>query len=119
VSKLSIGPAAGYALLQPEMVAGRWLLPGETNSIVVSDTIYDYFPGLRPGDRLMVKLPGRAEEPWEVVGVFRFVDMMGDPMAYANFDFIAGRTHLPDQAASYRAIRKDHDAASSSRSPMQ
>jgi putative ABC transport system permease protein len=107
-----VAPPQDTQLLQPEMVAGRWLLPGETNSIVVSDTIYDYFPELQPGERLTVKLPGRAEEPWEVVGIFRFVDMMGDPMAYANFDFIAARTHLPDQAASYRVITKDHDAAS-------
>jgi len=113
VAKLSIvAPPQNTSLLQPDFVAGRWLLPGERRAIVISDTIYNFFPNLRPGDSLTIKIPGRAEEAWKVVGIYRFVDMMGDPMAYANFDFIAGETHLPDQAASYRVITKDHDAAS-------
>ena len=79
---------------------------------MVSDTIYDFYPNLKPGDELTIKLPGRREEQWEVVGIFRFVDMLGDPMAYADFDFIADKMHLPDQATSYRVITEDHDAAS-------
>jgi putative ABC transport system permease protein len=113
VTNLSIvAPPQDTQLLDPEIVAGRWLLPGEKNAIVVSDTIYNFYPNLKPGDELSIKLPGRREEPWEVAGIFRFVDMLGDPMAYADFDFIADKMHLPDQAVSYRVITESHDTAS-------
>jgi putative ABC transport system permease protein len=112
-TRLSIvAPPQGTQLLHPEFVAGRWLLPGEKNAMVVSDTIYNFYPDLKPGDRLTIKIPERRKEQWKVVGIFRFVNMLGDPMAYANFDFIADRTYLPDQAASYRIITEAHDAAS-------
>jgi putative ABC transport system permease protein len=99
-------------LLHPEFVAGRWLLPGEKSAMVVSDTIYDFYPNLTPGDKLIVKIPGQRKEEWDVVGIFRFVNMLGDPLAYANFEYIAGEMHLPNNAASYRIITNDHDAVS-------
>jgi putative ABC transport system permease protein len=99
-------------LLTPEFVAGRWLLPNEERAIVVSDSIYDFYPNLKPGDKLKVKIPGRQVDEWEVVGIFRFLDMLGDPMAYANFEFIADQMHLPNLASSFRIITENHDAVS-------
>jgi putative ABC transport system permease protein len=113
VTRLSIiAPPQDTQLLHPEFVAGRWLLPEDTNAIVVSDTIYKFYPNLKPGDRLMIKFPGQRKEPWVVVGIFRFVNMLGDPLAYANFDYVAGKMHMVNQAASYRIITRAHDAAS-------
>ena len=113
VTNLTISaPPQNTQLLRPEFVAGRWLLPNEEMAIVVSDTIYNFYPNLKPGDKLTIKIPGRREVDWEVVGIFRFVDMLGDPMAYANFEFIASQMHLPNQATSYRVITANHDAAS-------
>ena len=112
VTNLSISaPPQNTQLLHPDFVAGRWLLPGERNAIAVSDTIYNYFPNLKPGDRIIIKIPGRAEAYWEVVGIFRFVNMLGDPLAYTSFEFLADQIHLPDQAVSYRVITAEHDAA--------
>ena len=113
VANLTISaPPQNTKLLTPEFVAGRWLLPNEERAIVVSDTIYGFYPNLKPGDKLTIKIPGRRDEEWEVVGIFRFVDMLGDPMAYANFEYIASQMHLPNQAASYRVITANHDATS-------
>ncbi len=113
VTNLSIvAPPQDTKLLTPEFVAGRWLLPNEEKAIIISDTIYDFYPDLQIGDTLRIKVAGRREEAWQVVGIFRFVDMLGDPMAYANFEFVAGKTHLSNQAISYRVITQDHDAVS-------
>jgi putative ABC transport system permease protein len=113
VTNLSISaPPQDTQLLTPEFVAGRWLLPNEEKAIVVSDSIYDFYPDLRPGDKLTIKIPGRREEKWEVVGIFRFVDMLGDPLAYANFEFISSQMHLPNEATSYRIITENHDVVS-------
>jgi putative ABC transport system permease protein len=103
-----IAPPEDTSLLEPDMVAGRWLNPGEEKAIVVSDSIYDFYPDLQPGDSILVKIPGHRVEPWAVVGVFRFISMLGDTLAYADFDFVADLLDLPNQSLSYRVITTDH-----------
>jgi putative ABC transport system permease protein len=107
-----VAPPQDTQLLDPDIVAGRWLLPGEKKAIVISDTIYNYYPDLEPGDTLIVEITGNREEEWEVVGIYRFVDMLGDPMAYANFEFVADKVNLPNQASSFRIIIEDAEVTS-------
>jgi putative ABC transport system permease protein len=107
-----IAPPQDSQLLDPDIMAGRWLKPGEKKAMVISDTIYDYYPDLEPGDRLIVEIPGNPEEEWEVVGIYRFVSMLGDPMAYANFDFVADKVNMPNQATSFRIITNHTDGTS-------
>jgi len=106
-----VAPPAETDLLDPDIVAGRWLQPGERDAIVISDTVYKSFPDLVPGERLRVKVPGHPVDDWTVVGVFRFIDMSDDALAYADFDFIADLLDLPAQAGSYRITTTDHTLA--------
>ncbi len=113
VTNLSIvAPPQATRLLDLKLTAGRWLLPNEERAIVVADTIYNFYPNLKLGDSLRIKLPGRHVEQWQVVGIFPFLALFGDPMAYANFEFIADRTYLSNQASSYRIVTEAHDAVS-------
>jgi putative ABC transport system permease protein len=105
-------PPQDTQLLHPDFIAGRWLLPGETNAMVVSEKIYKYYPDLKIGDSLIVKLPGERKESWQVVGVFRLMSLNNDPLAYATFSFLSDRTHMHNEAASYRIVTRTHDAAS-------
>lgn len=107
-----IAPPEDTELMDPDIVAGRWLAPGEKKALVISDKIYDYYPEFQPGDTLNIELRGGQEEEWEVVGIFRFVNMLGDPMAYANYEYISGRVNLPNQASSYRVIIDYSDGGS-------
>ncbi len=113
VTNLSIvAPPQDTQLLHPDFIAGRLVRPGEKNAIVVSDTIYAWYPNLKPGDTLRIKIPERPEEEWVVVGIFRYVKMLGDPIAYTSFEFLGNETYQPYQAASFRIITDVHDAAS-------
>ncbi|MCJ7660362.1 MAG: ABC transporter permease [Anaerolineales bacterium] len=103
-----IAPPTNTTLLEPDMVAGRWLEPGERKAVVVSDSIYDVYPELIPGDTILVKVPGEREEEWTVVGVFRFISMIGDTLAYADFDFVADLLDLPNQAYSFKVTTDEH-----------
>ena len=107
-----IAPPQDTQLLDPDIVAGRWLMPGEKKAMVLSDTIYNEYPDLEPGDSLIVEISGNREEEWEVVGIYRFVDMLGDPMAYANFDFVADKVNMPNQATSFRIITDNTQSTS-------
>ena len=89
-----VAPPLETQLLDPEIVAGRWLIPDDENAMVVSDTIYDFYPDLQPGDTLNIEITGTSEEEWEVVGIYSFVSMLGDPMAYANFDYVADKVQV-------------------------
>ncbi|TFH37860.1 MAG: FtsX-like permease family protein [Anaerolineales bacterium] len=103
VANLSIiAPPVDTFLLNPDIVAGRWIEPDEEDALVISDSIYEWYPDLQPGDSLLIKLPGNRENNWKVVGVFRFISMLGDPIAYADFDYVARLMKLPNQSASYR-----------------
>ena len=76
---------------------------------MISDSIYELYPDLKPGDRLTIKITGNHEEEWEVVGMFRFISMLGDPIAYADFDYVADLVALPNQASSFRLVTEKHD----------
>jgi len=107
-----IAPPQETILLSPDIVAGRWIEPGEEDVLVVSDSIYEWYPNLQPGDKLTIKIPGNREEPWEVVGIYRFISMLGDPIAYADFDQITRLVKLPNQSSSFRLVTEKHDAQS-------
>ena len=103
-----VAAPANTQLLRVDMVAGRWLNPGEEKAMVIADSIYDDYPDLNPGDTLRVKLPGQPVEDWAVTGIFRFVSMVGFPLAYADFDYISKQTNMQGQALSYRVVTEDH-----------
>jgi putative ABC transport system permease protein len=107
-----IAPPQDTSLLDPDMVAGRWLEPGEREAIVVSDAIYDIYPDLQPGDTLIIKVAGEREKEWTVVGVFRFISMIGDTLAYADQDFVADLLDLPNQAYSFKVTTVEHSLES-------
>jgi len=103
-----IAPPANTALLDPDIIAGRWLIPREEKAVVVADTIYKTYPNLEPGDTILVKAPGQQVAEWTVVGVFRFVSMVGDTLAYGDYEYISDLLNLPNRAYSYRVITDEH-----------
>lgn len=107
-----IAPPQDTELLNPDIIAGRWINPEEKKAIVVSDTIYNFYPEIQPGDTLNIKISGNREETWTVVGIFRFINMLGDPIAYADFNFISDLVNLPNQSSSFRLTTQGHDLES-------
>jgi putative ABC transport system permease protein len=103
-----MAPPAESNLITPEIVAGRWVEPEERKSLVVSDSIYDHFPDLKPGDTVRVETPKSRQENWTIVGVFRFTGDMEDVLAYADYDFISDQLDMKNQAVTYRIITSDH-----------
>jgi putative ABC transport system permease protein len=103
-----LAPPADTDLLEPDVLVGRWILPGDQKAMAVSDAIWDYYPDLQPGDTLRLSVQGRRAEDWLIVGVFRFTTMVGFPMAYVDYDYMSEFLHQPDQSASYRIVTDAH-----------
>jgi putative ABC transport system permease protein len=62
------GVAPGSPLLQPTLVAGRWLTPADTDAIVVNVDFLKYEPDLQIGDRVTLAF-GERVTSWRIIGV--------------------------------------------------
>ena len=54
-----VGAPAGSDLLQPRIVRGRGLRPGDGRAVVVNTDVLESEEGLRPGDRVRLSVNGR------------------------------------------------------------
>lgn len=104
-----LAPPADSKLIQPIMLEGRWLQPGDRTAVAVSEAIWSDFPGLKPGDQLKLKINGQ-EDNWTVVGIFKFISR-DQIIAYATYDYISALLHLPRQSFSYRVVTDQHTLA--------
>jgi len=102
-----LAPPADSGLISPDLIEGRWILPGERNTLAVADSIWSLYPGLKPGDKLRLKIQGQ-EDDWTVVGIYQFVDREGI-LAYADYAYISELNNMSNQAFSYRVVTKRHD----------
>jgi putative ABC transport system permease protein len=96
-----LAPPAGSTLVQPKLLAGRWLLPGDQNAIALSESFRTNFPSLDVGDTLKLQVNGK-EHDWVVVGFFQFAGNSVGYMAYTNAEYLAGITGQNGRAALVR-----------------
>jgi putative ABC transport system permease protein len=101
------GPPAESTLIEPILASGRWIEAGDVRKMAVSEGTLRYFPNLKPGDFLNLKIEGR-DEVWEVVGIFKFVDREG-VLAYAPYEYVSQMNNLANRSYSFRLVTERHD----------
>lgn len=101
------GPPADSQLVDPILVSGRWIRADDVRKLAVSEAALKYYPDLKPGDNLNLKIDGN-EEVWEVVGIFKFVDREGI-LGYAPFEYVSKVNHLVNRSASFRLVTDRHN----------
>jgi putative ABC transport system permease protein len=104
-----LAPPVDSKLIRPIMLEGRWLQPGDTTAITVSEAIWSVYPNLKPGDQLKLKINGQ-EDNWTVVGIFRFLSR-DQIIAYATYDYVSQLINLPNQSFSFRVVTDQHTLA--------
>ena len=62
-----LAPPADSPLVEPVLIAGRWVVPGDENAIVLSEVFLSQFPDLKVGDPFLLQVNGDETE-WVVVG---------------------------------------------------
>jgi len=98
-----LAPPAGSQLVQPKLIAGRWLLPGDQNAITLNEIFRTNYPDLQVGDTLRLQVNGE-EYDWVVVGFFQFAGSSSGYMAYTNAEYLAGITGQNGRAALVRVM---------------
>jgi putative ABC transport system permease protein len=85
-----MGLPAGTDLVHFPLLAGRWLLPADTNAVVLNHLVLSQSPGSKVGDDIILSIAGRPTK-WRVVGI---VEEVGSPgIAYVTasaFERVAG-----------------------------
>ncbi|MEZ4767128.1 MAG: FtsX-like permease family protein [Caldilineales bacterium] len=101
-------PPAGSQMVQPQMVAGRWLLPDDENALVVNTTFMDDETDVRVGDTVTLKINDK-ESDWVVVGVMEGV--LDQATGYANYDYFSRLMGRTGRASALRVLTNSEDPA--------
>jgi putative ABC transport system permease protein len=101
-----LAPPGGSQLVEPKMISGRWLEPGDQNAIVLNEIFQSKFPNLKVGDTLQLQVNG-DETDWTVVGFFQFAGRSAGYMAYTNAEYLSHLVGLPGQAILFRVVASD------------
>jgi putative ABC transport system permease protein len=110
VEVMIYAPPAGSTLIQPVLTAGRWLLPGDENALVIGNHLSKLRPDLAVGDDVVIKIEDK-ESTWKVVGIYKMVGNVAPPLVYANYEYLAKIRQEVDRFASLRIVTEPHDAA--------
>ena len=104
-----LAPPAESRLVQPILVEGRWLRPDDVRKMAVSEGLKKWYPDLKAGDSINMRINGR-DEVWQVVGFFKFVAQEGI-LGYAPFEYISEMNDQVNRSFSYRIVTEQHDRA--------
>ncbi len=103
-----LAPPAESKLVDPQLISGRWLQPGDEKVVTLSDRILQTYPDIKPGDAVTLKINGE-EDLWKVAGIFQFVNQEGI-IGYANYEYLSKFIHFPNKSFSYRIVTDQHTA---------
>jgi putative ABC transport system permease protein len=103
-----LAPPSGSRLVNPVILEGRWLQPGDDASIVVNERFRETFPDLKPGDRITIKISGN-EKIVTVIGFFQMAGKSGGYLAYTTYEYLSVVIHQSNRANSFHiAASKDN-----------
>jgi putative ABC transport system permease protein len=101
-------PPSDSALIQPALMAGRWLLPGDEDGIVVCNQLTRRRPDIGVGDEIVTKVRGR-EHVWRVVGICRMPGDVEPGFAYTNYDALSRVLGEVGRATDLRVVTAAQD----------
>ncbi|HZU87076.1 MAG TPA: FtsX-like permease family protein, partial [Anaerolineaceae bacterium] len=99
-------PPVESTLIEPILLQGRWVQPGDENAIVLNELFLDKYPQLHVGDTLKLKVNGKNTD-WVVVGFFQFAGKNTGLFAYTGYDYLARMMNISDKSAVYRVVAAD------------
>ncbi len=79
-------PPNPTSLINPTLLAGRWLLPDDEDAIVINTDVQREYPQLKVGSHINLKVEDQTTS-WRVVGVVRSVFI--GAWAYTNYPYFS------------------------------
>jgi putative ABC transport system permease protein len=98
-----LAPPVNSTMVEPMIVAGRWILPGDQNAIALNELFRERYPNLQVGDTIRLKVNGE-EHDWVVVGFYQMAGKVSGFSAYTSYEYLSALIHQTGRAASYRSF---------------
>ncbi|NTV37132.1 MAG: FtsX-like permease family protein, partial [Anaerolineaceae bacterium] len=98
-----LAPPADSTLVNPILIEGRWIQPGDTNAIVLSELFRSRFPDLTVGNTIRLRLKGDNTD-WVVVGFFKLAGKNGGFSAYTTYDYLTRLLGRPNNVSTFRVV---------------
>ncbi len=98
-----LGPPANSDLIDPILIKGRWIVPGDEGAIVLSERFLSEYPDLEVGDTLPLRVNGEKTE-WVVVGFFQLAGKSAGYVAYTTYEYLASLVGEENRAPTFRVI---------------
>lgn len=102
-----LAPPAASSLVEPVLLAGRWLQTGDEAALAVNEAFVRAYPETAVGSTVRLDIVG-SKANWTVVGIFEFTGM-DQLIAYANQPYLSKVLGQPNSAAVYRIVTTYHD----------
>jgi putative ABC transport system permease protein len=103
-----LAPPVGSQLVEPIMLKGRWLIPGDENAIGLNERFMNRYPDLEIGDTIRLRVNGEDSD-WVVVGFFQLAGQSSGYLAYANYEYLSRLINLSNQATTFRIVSTQKD----------
>ncbi len=103
-----LAPPADSQMIQPQLTAGRWLLPEDENALVVNTNFMDAEEDVAIGDTITLRIDGKDSD-WVVVGVAEGV--LDQATIYTNSEYFGRLTGRAGRANSLRVLTDSEDPA--------
>jgi putative ABC transport system permease protein len=103
-----LGVPADTQLIQPNLLAGRWLLPDDQNAIVLNSEVIKEEADVKVGDEVLLKMEGR-KGIWRVVGIVQGI--MTGRVAYANQPYFARVIRYVGRSSGVQIVAGPPDGA--------
>ncbi len=101
-------PPADTRLVSFPILAGRWLVPGDTDAVVLNQMALRQLPGVGVGDTITLELEGRPTN-WRVAGIVEEIGLGAG--AYVTDAAFAKAGDLAGRARSLRLVTATQDDA--------
>lgn len=109
------GLPARTAVFQPNLVAGRWLTPSDTNAVVVPVALLDWEPTWALGRTVTLRING-DDSQWQIVGVIQvFQPPIAPAIVYVNQPALWREVGGSNRADMARILTTRHDDATQRR----
>jgi putative ABC transport system permease protein len=103
-----VAPPSSSTLIQPSLVEGRWLMPGDQNVIVIGNHLLQLYPDLQVGDWVTIKLDNKKVR-WQIIGIYRMPGNVVPPLLYTNYEYLSAQVGMTNQVYELRVITYDKD----------
>ncbi len=106
-----LAPPAGSNLIEPIIIKGRWIAPGDRNAVTLSEMFLEAFPELDIGDTIRLRVNGE-ETDWIVVGFYQLAGKVSGFSAYTGYEYLSELIHQPGKAGSFRVVASPQNSVS-------